>query len=122
MVDEARCQRELLGDQPIDWFVLRNRLSSLGSRNKRLVGEGLQQLAQRLNFRALEGLAERVIFREFYPRGLTALDDLDEATLGTRPTMSHMTARFEVENLLAAIGLSEPEASGETADQARDAA
>jgi chromosome partitioning protein len=122
MVDEARCQRELLGDQPIDWFVLRNRLSSLGSRNKRLVGEGLQQLAQRLNFRALEGLAERVIFREFYPRGLTALDDLDEATLGTRPTMSHATARFEVENLLAAIGLSELEASGETADQARDAA
>jgi chromosome partitioning protein len=122
MVDEARCQRELLGDQPIDWFVLRNRLSSLGSRNKRLVGEGLQQLAQKLNFRTVEGLAERVIFREFYPRGLTALDDLDEATLGTRPTMSHATARFEVENLLAAIGLSELEASGETADQARDAA
>ena len=122
MVDEARCQRELLGDQPIDWFVLRNRLSSLGSRNKRLVGEGLQQLAQKLNFRTVEGLAERVIFREFYPRGLTALDDLDEATLGTRPTMSHATARFEVENLLAAIGLSELEGSGETADQARDAA
>ncbi len=122
MVDEARSQRQLLGDQPIDWIVLRNRLSSLGSRNKRLVGEGLQQLAQRLNFQTVEGLAERVIFRELYPRGLTALDDLDEATLGTRPTMSHVTARFEVEALLAAMGLSEAAASGETAERARDAA
>ncbi len=122
MVDEARSQRQLLGDQPIDWFVLRNRLSSLGSRNKRLVGEGLQQLAKRLDFHSVEGLAERVIFREFYPRGLTALDDLDEATLGTRPTMSHFTARFEVDTLLTAMGLSEPEESGEIADQARDAA
>src|ERR1700732_1858918 len=51
MVDEARCQRKVLGDQPIDWFVLRNRLSSLGSRNKRLVGEGLQELSRRLDFR-----------------------------------------------------------------------
>jgi chromosome partitioning protein len=27
MVDEARCQRQLLGQGPIDWIVLRNRLS-----------------------------------------------------------------------------------------------
>ena len=122
MVDEARCQRKVLGDQPIEWFVLRNRLSSLGSRNKRLVGEGLQELSQRLDFRCVEGLAERVIFREFFPRGLTALDDLDETTLGTRPTLSHFTARMEVENLLSAMGLGEPAASHETAGQARDAA
>ena len=31
------------------------------------------------------GFAERVIYREFFPRGLTALDPLDEATLGTAP-------------------------------------
>ena len=64
-----------------------------------------QELALRLGFRAVDGFAERVIFREFYPRGLTALDDLDEATLGTRPSMSHVTARQEVENLLAALKL-----------------
>ena len=51
------------------------------------------------------GFAERVIFREFYPRGLTALDDLDEATLGTRPSMSHVTARQEVESLLTSLKL-----------------
>ena len=72
----------------------------LGSRNKRLVGEGLQELSLRLGFRAVDGFAERVIFREFYPRGLTALDNLDEGTLGTRPSMSHVTARQEVETLL----------------------
>jgi chromosome partitioning protein len=37
-----------------------------------------------------------VVYREFFPRGLTALDDLDEATLGTRPNMAHVTAREEV--------------------------
>ncbi len=122
MVDDARSQRQLLDGVTPDWIVLRNRLSTLGSRNKRLVGEGLQELAQRLNFRCVEGLAERVIFREFYPRGLTAVDDLDESTLGTRPTMSHVTARLEIENLLESMGLSAPAASGETLDRARDAA
>jgi chromosome partitioning protein len=122
MVDEARSQRQLLNNETIDWIVLRNRLSSLGSRNKRLVGEGLQELSRRLNFRCVEGLAERVIFREFYPRGLTTLDDLNETMLGTRPTMSHMTARMEVESLLSAMGLDQTAESSETTDQARDAA
>jgi chromosome partitioning protein len=122
MVEEARRQRQLLGHVAPDWIVMRNRLSMLGSRNKRLVGEGLQELSQRLNFRCIEGLAERVIFREFYPRGLTALDDLDEITLGTRPTMSHVTARLEIENLLSAMGLGVSVAGGEMFGHNRDAA
>ena len=85
----------------IDWIVVRNRLSMLGSRNKRLVGEGLEELGARLGFRAVDGFAERVVYRELFPRGLTALDDLDEETLGTRPNMSHVTAREEVKSLLA---------------------
>jgi len=105
MVREARRQRRVVDHAVIDWIVLRNRLSVLSSRNKRLVGEGLQELSLRLGFRAIEGFAERVIFREFYPRGLTALDDLDRATLGTRPSLSHVTARQEVETLLGALKL-----------------
>ena len=62
-----------------------------------------------------------MIFREFYPRGLTAVDDLDEATLNTRPTMSHVTARLEMLKLLAAIGLDRAMA-GEGAGQGRNAA
>ena len=75
----------------------------LSSRNKRFVGDALDDLSQRLGFRCIEGLAERVIFREFYPRGLTAIDDIDEGTLGTRPTMSHATAQLEVQDLLSAL-------------------
>lgn len=120
MVEEARHQRSSLFHQPpTDWIVLRNRLSMLSSRNKRLVGEGLQELSQRLGFRCIDGLSERVIFREFYPRGLTAFDDMNEATLGTRPTMSHVTARQEVQSLLDAMGLS---ASSGEMDRSRDAA
>jgi chromosome partitioning protein len=121
MVEDARGQRRLRDAGTIDWIVLRNRLSMLGSRNKRLVGEGLQELSRRLNFRHIEGLAERVIFREFYPRGLTAVDDLDEATLNARPTMSHVTARLEMLKLLAAMGLDRAMTS-QSVDQGRDAA
>jgi chromosome partitioning protein len=107
MVQGARRQRQL--DQASsEWIVLRNRLSTLSSRNNRLVGKGLHELSRWLNFRCIEGLAERVIFRELYPRGLTAVDDLDEVTLGTRPTMSHVTARLEMQNLLGAILLGDP--------------
>jgi chromosome partitioning protein len=105
MVREARRHRRVHDHATIDWIVVRNRLSMLGSRNKRLVGEGLQELSLRLGFRAVDGFAERVIFREFYPRGLTALDNLDEDTLGTRPSMSHVTARQEVETLLKSLKL-----------------
>jgi chromosome partitioning protein len=113
MVQAARRQRQF--DQAsTDWIVLRNRLSTISSRNRRLVGGGLQQLSRWLDFRCIEGLGERVIFRELYPRGLTAVDDIDEITLGTRPTMSHVTARLEMQNLLAAILLGESRSSTAT--------
>jgi chromosome partitioning protein len=105
MVREARRQRRLVDGRMTDWIVIRNRLSTLGSRNKRLVGEGLHELAKRMGFRTIDGFAERVVYREFFPRGLTALDDLDEATLGMRPNMSHLTAREEVIALLNALHL-----------------
>jgi len=105
MVREARRQRRLVDGQLTDWIVVRNRLSALGSRNKRLVGEGLTDLSKRMGFRSVDGFGERVVYREFFPRGLTALDDLDEAVLGTRPSMSHVTAREEVIGLLNTLHL-----------------
>ena len=72
MVRDARRQRRLIDGTRMDWVVVRNRLSMLGSRNKRLVGEGLNELAGRLAFRCADGLVERVVYREFFPRGLTA--------------------------------------------------
>lgn len=105
MVRDTRRERRRLDGVSPDWIVVRNRLSMLGSRNKQLVAKGLHQLAFRLGFRAVDGFAERVVYREFFPRGLTALDDLDEHTLGTRPSLSHVTAREEVTNLLRKLKL-----------------
>lgn len=105
MVREARRQRRLVDGGVTDWVVVRNRLSTLTSRNKKLVGEGLRELSKRMSFRHVDGFAERVVYREFFPRGLTALDELDEAVLGIRPSLSHITAREEVRTLLSALNL-----------------
>jgi chromosome partitioning protein len=53
----------------------------------------------------VEGFSERVVYRELFPRGLTALDQMDEVTLGTRPNLSHMSARQEVRAVLEALKL-----------------
>jgi chromosome partitioning protein len=105
MVREARRQRRLVDGGLTDWVVVRNRLSTLGSRNRRLVGEGVDALSKQLGFRTVDGFAERVVYREFFPRGLTALDDLNEDTLGLRPNSSHLTARDEVRVLIDALRL-----------------
>jgi chromosome partitioning protein len=105
MVREARRQRRIVDGRLTDWVVVRNRLSMLGSRNKRLVGAGIDQLAGELGFRFIDGFAERVVYRELFPRGLTALDPIDETTLGARPSLAHVTAREEVQALLAALRL-----------------
>jgi chromosome partitioning protein len=105
MVRDTRRKRRQLDGVTCDWIVVRNRLSMLGSRNKQLVADSLKELSFRLGFRPVDGFAERVVYREFFPRGLTALDDLDEATLGTRPNLGHVTAREEVTNLLRELKL-----------------
>ena len=105
MVRHARRQRRIVDGGLTDWIVVRNRLALLASRNKKLVGECLNRLGLRLGFRATEGFSERVVFREFFPHGLTALDNLDEITLGSRPNLSHLTARQEVRALIDALKL-----------------
>jgi chromosome partitioning protein len=105
MVRDTRRKRRQLDGVSNDWIVVRNRLSMIGSRNKQLVADGLNELSFRLGFRSVDGFAERVVYREFFPRGLTALDDIDEATLGTRPNLGHVTAREEVTSLLRQLKL-----------------
>ena len=123
MVEEARRERSTHDQPTFEWVVLRNRLSTLGSRNKRLVGEALSELSKTLNFRLVDGLAERVIFREFFPRGLTAMDDISQLASGAKPTMSHVTARLEMERLMIAIMLGHLVVRPpETFDAGRDAA
>jgi chromosome partitioning protein len=105
MVRHARRQRRIVDGALTDWVVVRNRLSILGSRNKRAVANSLNELGLRLGFRAADGFAERLVYRELFPRGLTALDSLDRATLGVRPNSAHVTASQEVRALIDRLKL-----------------
>jgi chromosome partitioning protein len=104
MVRDARRQRRQLDGASTDWIVVRNRLSMLESRNRQLDFDRLNELSLRLGFRSIDGFTEREVYREFYPCGLTALDDLDEA-LRSRPDTGPMTARDEVTRLLRQLKL-----------------
>lgn len=111
MVWEQRKQRAINRGRPIDWIVMRNRLSSLDAKNKRDIGKLLEQLGKRLGFRLAPGFTERVIFRELFPRGLTLLDlNRKDAKLdlGIAWRMSHVAARQEVRDLVSALALSPP--------------
>ncbi len=105
MVREARRQRRNADSGVLDWIVVRNRLSTLSSRNQINLLNSIKELSVRLGFRVADGISERVIFREFFPMGLTALDELDHDTLGTKPTLSHLAARQEIRQLLSALRL-----------------
>lgn len=105
MVREARRSRREVDLEAIDWIVVRNRLATARSSNRRRLAEALDELGLQLGFRCAEGLANRVIYRELFARGLTALDNIDKSTLGTRPTRSHLNARQEVQSLLGALKL-----------------
>lgn len=102
MVWEQRLARAKTGARPIDWIVMRNRLSQLDARNKRDIGQLLALLAKRIGFRLAPGFGERVIFRELFVKGLTLLD-LKES--GTTMSMSHVAARNEVRALLEVLGI-----------------
>ena len=99
---EGRQRRAMTGGRPIDWIVLRNRLSPLDSRNKKNVGAVLEQLATRIGFRSLNGFYERVIFRQLFLQGLTVLD-LREEGAGVALNMSHIAARQEIRRLADAV-------------------
>ena len=105
MVRDTRRQRRRFDGATTDWIVVRNRLSTIASRNKQLVAEGLNALSFRLGFRPVDGLAEREVYREFFPRGLTALDNLDAAGTGAHPGPDQVTARKEVLSLLNLLKL-----------------
>ncbi|MEM6534128.1 MAG: division plane positioning ATPase MipZ [Pseudomonadota bacterium] len=99
MVWNCRKQKARTSRQPIDWVVMRNRVSPLEARNKQKVGEALQNLAKRIGFRLAPGLSERVIYRELFPAGLTLLD-LTENGSNISFTMSHVAARQELRDLV----------------------
>lgn len=104
MVWDARKHRAMRRQKPTDWFVLRNRLSHLDAKNKREMERLLTALAQRIGFRLIPGLSERVIYRELFLDGLTLLD------LGghrSSLTLSQVAARQELRRMIDALGVGE---------------
>jgi chromosome partitioning protein len=103
MVWKARQNRAATGRPPMEWVVLRNRMSTFDAKNKRRVGSALEELATRIGFRLAPGFSERVIFRELFLSGLTLLDlraDDPQAM-----TMSNIAARQEVRDLVRTLDL-----------------
>ncbi|MEO3429137.1 division plane positioning ATPase MipZ [Pelagibius sp. CAU 1746] len=118
LVWEQNNQRVVTGRPPIDWVVLRNRLAHIEARNMREISALLDLLAKRIGFRTAPGISERVVFRELFMKGLTALDLPHQAggqargqargrDKGALETSSHAAARQEIQDLLSAIGLFE---------------
>lgn len=108
-VQRARAQRQAETETEtggnIDWVLMRNRISNLGSRNASTVQDSLERIAARLGCRVADGIAERVIFRSLFPIGMTVFDPLDAALLGSAPSISHVNARQEYRSLVAALNL-----------------
>lgn len=104
-VRESRRQRRIADNGLLDWIVVRNRLTQINSRNKESLHKSLNNLSMQLGCRLADGISERVIFRELFPKGLTALDDLEDLLPNIRGNSSHMSARQEVRNLIATLKL-----------------
>ena len=105
LVLEARRRRRQVDAGLIDWVLLRNRVASIQSNNSRQIAASLGRLAPELQCRAAEGLHDRVIFRELFPIGLTALDPIEDAAKGGILTHSQQAARQEIGQLIETLQL-----------------
>ena len=104
MVQSCRERQVNAHGRAFNWIVLRNRLSSLQANNKVLVSNALKILSAKLDFELIDGLHERVIFRELFPSGLTLLDSVEQTPEG-KISMSHIAARREIRALVDALDL-----------------
>jgi chromosome partitioning protein len=85
--------------------MVRNRIASLASNNAKQIAVSIGRLSRDLGFRVADGLHDRVIFRELFPIGLTALDPIEEAAIHGALTASQISARREIEDLVKALAL-----------------
>ena len=105
LVREMRRHRRALDGDLTDWVVVRNRISPFGSSIEPAIGDSLQQLALTLGFRPTTGLHERPVYRDLFPRGLTALDAISDRGPAVDPDPRHSVARREVQALLEVLKL-----------------
>jgi chromosome partitioning protein len=104
MVRETRRHRQSLDGMLMDWVVVRNRIPPSCCVNPTLCG-ALDELAIRLAFRVTQGFSERSAYREYFPRGLTTLDDPRVLSAFVDPDLACPPAGREVADLLSALRL-----------------
>ena len=107
LVLDARRKRQQVDQGMIDWVIVRNRIASLQSNNAKQIAVSLSRMSSELKFRPADGLHDRVIFRELFPIGLTALDPIEEAMRTGALSTSQQSARREIEELVATLQLPE---------------
>jgi chromosome partitioning protein len=105
LVRETRRHRRPIDGALIDWVVLRNRISPQASSTAPVLCGCLQELALMAGFRVATGLHERPVYRDLFPSGLTALDEICETVPGIDGEASRLPARCEVQGLLEALKL-----------------
>ena len=103
LVREMRRHRRSIDGDLTDWVVVRNRISPSGSSTKPVLCDSLQKLALEMGFRVATGFHERPVYRDLFPRGLTALDALCVPAIDPDP--SHSMARREIHALLEVLKL-----------------
>jgi chromosome partitioning protein len=102
MVEEQRKKKRDRDNGKIDWIVIRNRIAPLNTNNNKIIAQLLEQISKLAGFRLCAGFGERVVFKEMFLKGLTLLDLKEDQDGGL--TLSQLTARQEVRNLIMAIG------------------
>ena len=119
MIWQARMKRSRStlrdGRPEMKWSVVRNRTGHIEARNAARIEAALGELSKRVGFNVVQGLSERVIYRELFPSGLTLLDKGYLGELGT----SHLVARQELRELVQALNLPRLANSAEAADHTR---
>lgn len=109
MVWEQKLGRAKRDGGSIEWVVMRNRLTTIDARNKRYMNQVLNELSRRIGFRVAPGFSERVIYRELFLQGLTVLDIMD-VSKNMNISLSHVTARQEVRDLLKTLKIPQVDA------------
>jgi len=110
LIWDARKTRAKADGATIDWVLLRNRTQYVEAHNMKRIVAALAELSQRVGFRLIPGLSERVIYRELFPSGLTMLDKKHLGRLAT----SHLAARQELRELIKHLAL--PQTGQQTTD------
>jgi chromosome partitioning protein len=105
LVREMRRHRRSVDGDLTDWVVVRNRISPSGSSTKPVLSDSLQKLALEMGFRVATGFHERPVYRDLFPRGLTALDAVCDLVPAIEPDPSNSMARREVHALLEVLKL-----------------